>query len=240
MSDNTNTPLVEANGLNTFYGASHILHGVDLTIGKGETVSLIGRNGMGKTTTIRSILGLTPPKSGTVKINGKDMTGAEPHNVSKMGIALVPEGRGIFPNLTVRENLQMSARPHNGKEDWTFERVLGIFPRISERLDNMGDQLSGGEQQMLSIGRALMTNPELLILDEATEGLAPLIRKEIWGVVKMIKETGIATLIVDKDIKSLLSISDKCVIVSKGKVVYANTAEHLDANPDIHIQHMGV
>ncbi len=239
MTDN-NTPIVEATGLNTFYGASHILHGVDLTIGRGETVSLIGRNGMGKTTTIRSIFGLTAPKSGVVKINGIDMTGAEPQTVSRQGIALVPEGRGIFPNLSVKENLIMSEREHKGKNDWTYERVLDIFPRISERLDNMGDQLSGGEQQMLSIGRALMTNPELLILDEATEGLAPLIRKEIWAVVKMIKETGIATLIVDKDIKSLLSISDRCVIVSKGKVVYDNTAEHLDANPDIHIQHMGV
>jgi len=240
MSTNTDTPIVEATGLNTFYGASHILHGVDLTIRRGETISLMGRNGMGKTTTIRSIFGLTAPKSGTVKINGKDFTGAEAQKVSRQGLALVPEGRGIFPNLSVRENLIMAARDNNGRKEWTFERVLKTFPRIAERLDNMGDQLSGGEQQMLSIGRALMTNPDLLILDEATEGLAPLIRKEIWSVVTMIKESGIATLIVDKDIKSLLGICDRCVIINKGKVVYENTAAHLDANPDIHQQYMGV
>ena len=237
---NTDTPIVEATGLNTFYGASHILHGVDLTIRRGETISLMGRNGMGKTTTIRSIFGLTAPKSGMVKINGQDMTGADPHKVSQQGLALVPEGRGIFPNLSVKENLIMSERTNKGKKDWTYERVLQTFPRIAERLENMGDQLSGGEQQMLSIGRALMTNPDLLILDEATEGLAPLIRKEIWAVVTMIKESGIATLIVDKDVKSLLKICDRCVIVNKGKVVYENTAAHLDANPDIHQQYMGV
>jgi branched-chain amino acid transport system ATP-binding protein len=237
---NTDTPIVEATGLNTFYGASHILHGVDLTIRRGETISLMGRNGMGKTTTIRSIFGLTAPKSGVVKINGQDMTGADPHKVSQQGLALVPEGRGIFPNLSVKENLIMSERANKGKKDWTYERVLQTFPRIAERLENMGDQLSGGEQQMLSIGRALMTNPDLLILDEATEGLAPLIRKEIWAVVTMIKESGIATLIVDKDVKSLLKICDRCVIVNKGKVVYENTAAHLDANPDIHQQYMGV
>jgi len=238
MSD---TPIVEAKGLNTFYGASHILHGVDFTVQRGETVSLMGRNGMGKTTTIRSLLGLTPPKSGTVKIDGIDMTGKQPQLIAQKGIAVVPEGRGIFPNLTVRENLIMSERANpDGRRDWTFERVLETFPRIGERLENMGDQLSGGEQQMLSIGRALMTNPDLLILDEATEGLAPLIRKEIWAVVKKIKETGIATVIVDKDVKALLSITDRCVIISKGKVVYDNTAADFEANPDTHVKYLGV
>jgi len=238
MSD---TPLIQAEGLNTFYGASHILHGVNFQVGRGETVSLMGRNGMGKTTTIRSLLGLTPPKSGTVKINGEDMTGKQPQAIARKGIAVVPEGRGIFPNLSVRENLVMSERPNpDGRNDWTFERVLDTFPRIGERLDNMGDQLSGGEQQMLSIGRALMTNPDLLILDEATEGLAPLIRKEIWSVVKMIKESGIATVIVDKDVKALLSISDRCVIISKGQIVYNNSAADFEANPDIHIRYLGV
>ncbi len=235
------TPLIQAEGLNTFYGASHILHGVDFQVGRGETVSLMGRNGMGKTTTIRSLLGLTPPKSGTVRINGEDMTGKPPQAIARKGIAVVPEGRGIFPNLSVRENLVMSERPNpDGRSDWTFERVLDTFPRIGERLDNMGDQLSGGEQQMLSIGRALMTNPDLLILDEATEGLAPLIRKEIWAVVEKIKQTGIATVIVDKDVKALLSISDRCVIINKGQIVYNNSAADFEANPDIHIRYLGV
>lgn len=237
----SNARLIEAEGLNTFYGASHILHGVDFAIDRGETVSLMGRNGMGKTTTIRSLLGLTPPKSGTVRINGEDMTGKPPQAIARKGIAVVPEGRGIFPNLSVRENLVMSERPNpDGRSDWTFERVLDTFPRIGERLDNMGDQLSGGEQQMLSIGRALMTNPDLLILDEATEGLAPLIRKEIWAVVEKIKQTGIATVIVDKDVKALLSISDRCVIINKGQIVYNNSAADFEANPDIHIRYLGV
>jgi len=237
----SNARLIEAEGLNTFYGASHILHGVDFAIDRGETVSLMGRNGMGKTTTIRSLLGLTPPKTGTVKVNGIDMTGKPPQATARMGIAVVPEGRGIFPNLSVKENLIMSARPNpDGRCDWTFERVLETFPRIGERLDNMGDQLSGGEQQMLSIGRALMTNPDLLILDEATEGLAPLIRKEIWSVVKKIKATGIATVIVDKDVKALLSITDRCVIINKGQIVYNNSADDFKANPETHVQYLGV
>ncbi|MCP5368272.1 MAG: ABC transporter ATP-binding protein [Hyphomicrobiales bacterium] len=234
-------PIIDAQGLHTYYGASHILHGVSLTVRHGESVALMGRNGMGKTTTIRSLFGLTPPRQGTLTIHGRVMTGAPANYVAKEGLALVPEGRGIFPNLTVRENLIMAAGPgKNGKVEWDFDRVIATFPRLGERLANMGDQLSGGEQQMLSIGRALMTNPDLLILDEATEGLAPLIRAEIWSVVKTIRQTGIATLIVDKDMKRLFEVCDRCVILEKGVVVYEGTAAELEANPDIHVKYLGV
>ncbi len=238
----TGTPLLlEATGLHPYSGASHILHGVSLKVRRGETISLMGRNGMGKTTTLRSIFGLTPPRQGSVKVNGVNMTTAPAHKIARQGLALVPEGRGIFPNLSVLENLDMSARPgHDGRNDWPRDRVLDLFPRLAERLGNMGNQLSGGEQQMLSIGRALMTNPDLLVLDEATEGLAPLIRKEIWAVIHRIKESGIATIIVDKDIRALLKVSDRCLILAKGLVVYDGTAAELEANPDIHVQHLGV
>ncbi len=234
-------PLIEAAGLHTYYGASHILHGIDLSIAAGESVSLLGRNGMGKTTTIRSILGLTPPRQGTVRIRGRDMTGAEPHRIAQMGLGLVPEGRGIFPNLSVRENLVMAARPAvDGVETWTLPRICDLFPPLAERLDNMGNQLSGGEQQMLSVGRALMTNPDVLILDEATEGLAPLIRRDIWAVIRRIKDAGIATLVVDKDLDTLLDVCDRCVILAKGQVAWAGTAADLRTNPDIHRRYLGV
>jgi branched-chain amino acid transport system ATP-binding protein len=233
--------IVEANELHTYYGASHILHGVSLSIAKGETVCFMGRNGMGKTTTLRSIMGLTPPKRGTVKINGRDMTGVPTHEIARQGIAYVPENRGIFPNLSVLENLTMAERPGlDGRMDWTLDRVFEAFPRIKERRTNMGNQLSGGEQQMLTIGRALMTNPDLLILDEATEGLAPLIRKDIWRVIRQIKETGIATLVIDKDVKSLLSISDRAMIMVKGKMVFSGQAAELIADPEIHAKHLGL
>ncbi len=235
------TALVEMKGVDTYYGASHILHGVSLHIEQGETLSLMGRNGMGKTTTLRSLVGLTPPRRGEIRIKGQPVHGLPPHVIIRRGIAYVPEDRGIFPNLSVRENLVMAARPGlGGRCDWTFERVIDTFPRLGERLDNMGNQLSGGEQQMLTIGRALMTNPELLILDEATEGLAPLIRKEIWQVAKTIKATGIATLIVDKDIKALLEICDRCLIMVKGRILFDGTAAELAANPDIHHKYLGV
>ncbi len=234
-------PIVEAVGLHTYYGASHVLHGVDLTVGVGESVALLGRNGMGKTTTIRSIFGLTAPRRGTVRIKGHDMTGASPHRVARQGLALVPEGRGIFPNLSVEENMVMAARPGSGDgEEWTIGRIVDIFPILGERISHMGNQLSGGEQQMLSIARALLTNPEMLILDEATEGLAPLIRKEIWAVIRRIKEAGIATLVVDKDLGMLLEVCDRCVIVAKGRVVYDGASADLAANPDIHLRHLGV
>jgi branched-chain amino acid transport system ATP-binding protein len=235
------TYIIDAHDLHTYYGASHILHGISFAIAKGETVSLMGRNGMGKTTLLRSLLGLTPPRRGTVKIFGRDMTGAPPQKIVQRGIAFVPENRGIFPNLTVRENLIMAARSGpGGRMEWDLNRVLDTFPRLAQRLSNMGNHLSGGEQQMLTVGRALMTNPDLILLDEATEGLAPLIRKEIWSVIRQVKESGIAAVIVDKDMKALLNVCDRNIILSKGKIVYEGTSTDLAANPEIHQQHLGV
>ncbi len=234
-------PVVEVRGLHTYYGASHILHGIDLSVGRGESLSLMGRNGMGKTTTIRSIFGLVRPRRGEIRIHDRDMTGRPPESIARQGLALVPEGRQIFPNLSVAENLMMAARPgRSGATPWTRERVLAVFPRLAERLGSMGDQLSGGEQQMLSIGRALLTNPQLLILDEATEGLAPLIRREIWAVIRDIKKAGIATIIVDKDVNALLSVCDRCLILAKGRVVFSGAAAELAENPETHRRHLGV
>jgi branched-chain amino acid transport system ATP-binding protein len=234
-------PIIEARGLHTYYGSSHILHGIDFTVRPGETISLLGRNGMGKTTTLRSILGLTRPKRGEVRINGRDMTGAEPYRIAREGIAFVPEGRGIFHNLTVREHLEMAASPGpDGRTDWTFDRIMMLFPRLAERLDHFGNRLSGGEQQMLTIGRALMTNPRLLILDEATEGLAPLIRHEIWGVIRLLKHSGLASVIVDKNVTTLLELADRNVIIVKGKVAFAGTSAELAADKQILATHLGV
>ncbi|PNU21034.1 ABC transporter ATP-binding protein [Geothermobacter hydrogeniphilus] len=241
MTRPAEVPILEAEELHTYYGASHILHGISLSIRTGETLSLMGRNGMGKTTLLRSLLGLTPPRRGTVKVHGRDMTGAPPQKIVRRGIAFVPEDRGIFPNLTVRENLVMAARPGpTGRRDWDLTRILDTFPRLAERTSNMGNHLSGGEQQMLTVGRALMTNPDLLILDEATEGLAPLIRKEIWSVVRTIKQSGIAVVIVDKDIKSLLKLADRNIIISKGRIVYEGDSADLAAKPEIHTRYLGV
>ncbi len=235
------TPLIEAKGLHTYYGDSHILHGIDFTIHRNETVSLIGRNGMGKTTTLRTLIGLTPPKQGTVKICGQDMTKSHVHNIVHQGIAYVPDDRGIFPNLSVHENLIMASRPGpNGKENWKLDRVLELFPRLTERMGNMGNQLSGGEQQMLTIGRALMTNPDLILLDEATEGLAPKLRKAIWTVVRQIKEAGIATILVDKDIRTLLDLADRNIIIEKGVIIYEGDSEKLIAEPEILQKYVGV
>ena len=237
----TEAPFVEAIGLHTYYGASHVLHGVDFAIRRGETVALMGRNGMGKTTLLRSLVGLTPPRRGTVKVDGRDMTGARPHRLARRGIALVPEGRGIFPNLSVREHLVMAARPGRSlRQEWRFERVLATFPRLAERLDHGGNQLSGGEQQMLTIGRALMTNPDLLILDEATEGLAPIISREIWAIIRMIRETGMAAIIVDKNHRAVTALADRAVILVKGRVAFAGQTAELKARPEILHQYLGV
>lgn len=234
-------PLVEATGLHTYYGSSHVLHGVDFTVARGETVALMGRNGMGKTTLLRSLLGLTPPARGRVAIDGRDMTGAHPHQIAREGIALVPEGRGIFPNLSVREHLVMAARPdRGGRREWTLARVLETFPRLAERLDHGGAQLSGGEQQMLTIGRALMTNPALLILDEATEGLAPIISREIWAILRKIRATGIAAVIVDKNHAAVTAVAERAVILVKGRVVFADTTAALRERPDVLRRHLGV
>jgi len=233
--------LLDANGLHTFYGVSHILHGVDFTVRKGETVALMGRNGMGKTTLLRTMLGLVRPRQGAVRVRGVDMTHAAPHAIARRGIAYVPEGRGIFPNLSVRENLIMAARASvDGRRDWDFERVIQTFPRLGERLNNGGAQLSGGEQQMLTIGRALMTNPDLLILDEATEGLAPLIAREIWAIIKTIRASGIATVIVDKNYASVMALSDSSVVLVKGRVVFAGKSSELAGNQELMHRFLGV
>jgi branched-chain amino acid transport system ATP-binding protein len=234
-------PLVSAQGLHTYYGPSHVLHGVDFEVRRGETVALMGRNGMGKTTLLRSLMGLTPPMRGRVMIDGHDMTGAPAHAVARAGLALVPEGRGMFSSLTVREHLVMAARPgRDGRAEWTLARVLETFPRLAERLDLGGTRLSGGEQQMLTIGRALMTNPELLILDEATEGLAPLIAREIWAILRTIRASGIAAVIVDKNHAAVTAIADRAVILVKGRAVFAGTTAEIRAQPELLQRHLGV
>jgi len=226
----TNDALISATGVHAWYGSSHVLHGVDLTLGRGETVGLLGRNGMGKSTLIRTLLGHVRERAGRIHVAGRDVSKARPHEVAKLGVAYVPEGRGIFPNLTVRENLVMTARPsRSGCRDWTFDRVIETFPRLGQRLGHFGGQLSGGEQQMLSIGRALATNPDAIILDEATEGLAPLIVREIWRVVGSIRAAGIATMVVDRDYRRVAAESDRVVVLQKGRVVLegpARTVRH--------------
>ena len=232
---------MQAAGLHTYYGASHILHGVDFTIRRGESVGLMGRNGMGKSTLLKTMLGLVRARSGRVSVKGNDVTSAAPHRIARAGVAYVPEGRGIFPNLSVRENLVMAARAGTaGQREWTLERVLATFPRLAERMEHGGAELSGGEQQMLTIGRALLTNPDLLILDEATEGLAPLIAREIMRIVGVVKASGIATVIVDKNFAAVNAITDRNVILVKGKVVYSGPAAELRARPEVHLRYLGV
>jgi branched-chain amino acid transport system ATP-binding protein len=224
--------VLEARGIHAWYGSSHVLHGVDLQITRGHTVGLLGRNGMGKSTLIRTLLGHVTQREGHIQFFGHDLSKAQPHQVARRGVAYVPEGRGVFPNLSVRENLVMAAKPvaSTGK-GWTFDRVMQTFPRLAERVGHLGGQLSGGEQQMLSIGRALMTQPKLIILDEATEGLAPLIVAEIWRVVAQIRQDGIATLIVDRDFRKVLAHADQAVVLQKGQVVLAGSAAELSDNP---------
>jgi len=233
--------LLEATGLHTFYGISHILHGVDFSVRRGETIGLMGRNGMGKTTLLRSMLGLVRPREGTVRVRGEDLTQAATHLIARRGIAYVPEGRGIFPNLSVRENLVMAARSGvDGRREWDYDRVLSTFPRLGERLNNGGAQLSGGEQQMLTIGRALMTNPDLLILDEATEGLAPLIAREIWNIIRTIRASGIATVIVDKNYGAVMALADRSVVLVKGRVVFSGKSDELADNEELMQRFLGV
>ena len=234
-------PIIQAQTLNTCYGASHILRDVNFTVHRGETVGLMGRNGMGKSTLLKSLMGLVKPRSGTVTVKGRDMTGRAPYEIAQLGIAYVPEGRGIFGNLSVVENLKMAARAGTrGQRDWTYERVLETFPRLKERLDHGGQQLSGGEQQMLTIGRALMTNPDLLILDEATEGLAPQIAKDIWRICSLIRESGISSVIVDKNWKHVTLITDRNVILVKGEVVFEGSSAALRQQPELIEKYLGV
>jgi branched-chain amino acid transport system ATP-binding protein len=235
------TPLIEAQGLHTYYGNSHVLHGVDFCIHPGETLALMGRNGMGKTTTIRSLLGLTPARRGEVRIKGEQQCGTTTHQIIRRGIGYVPEGRGMFPNLTVRESLIMAARTGvDGRNEWDLQRVLTTFPRLAERINHLTGNLSGGEQQMVAIGRALMTNPDLVILDEATEGLAPLIRKEIWDVIRLIKASGIATLVIDKNVNVLLDLTDRSMIMVKGQVVFDGSSSSLKQQPQLLHDHIGL
>ena len=228
----TNDFLVDAKGLHAWYGSSHVLHGIDIKIARGQTMGLLGRNGMGKSTLIRTLLGHVTQREGSITLFGQDASAFKPHEVARLGVAYVPEGRGVFPNLTVRENLVMAARPgRDGRNDWTYDRVMETFPRLTERLTNLGNQLSGGEQQMLSIGRALMTHPELIILDEATEGLAPLIVNEIWNVIADIRDSGIATLIVDRDYRRVLAHSDQAIVLQKGLVELSGPSEQVALDP---------
>ncbi len=224
--------IVEARGLHAWYGSSHVLHGIDLQVAAGQTLGLLGRNGMGKSTLIRSLLGHVAQRSGSITLFGQDASRFAPHQVARLGLAYVPEGRGVFANLSVRENLVMAARRgRDGRNDWTLERVLDRFGRLKERLSNLGGQLSGGEQQMLAIGRALMTHPELIVLDEATEGLAPMIVTEIWRVIAEIRASGIATLIVDRDYRKVLKHSDQALVLQKGQVVLQGTAAEVAQSP---------
>lgn len=220
--------IVEARGVHAWYGSSHVLQGIDLQIARGESIGLLGRNGMGKSTLIRTLLGHVKQREGRIVIAGEDVSRARPHQVARLGVAYVPEGRGVFPNLTVRENLVMAARRgRDGRMEWSFDRIMETFPRLKERLGNLGAQLSGGEQQMLSIGRALMTHPDLIVLDEATEGLAPLIVAEIWNVIRRIRAAGIAALVVDRDYRRVIAQTDRVVVLQKGLVVLAGASADL-------------
>jgi branched-chain amino acid transport system ATP-binding protein len=233
--------LLTLTDLHARYGDSHVLRGVTLAIPAGRSLGLLGRNGMGKTTLIRTALGYVGAAGGSVAWQGRAMTGAPPEKMARLGIGYVPEGRGIFPNLSVRENLVMTARPGpDGSRTWTLERVLATFPRLAERLGHGGQQLSGGEQQMLSIGRALLTNPRLLILDEATEGLAPLVVAEIWKTIAAIRDTGIATLIVDRNARAVLAHTDDAVVLEKGLVVAAGPSSELGADTASLARYLGV
>jgi branched-chain amino acid transport system ATP-binding protein len=233
--------MLRVRDLEAFYGASQALFGMELSVDAGEVVTLMGRNGMGKTTTVHSIMGLMPQRRGVIEFEGERVDRLPSFRVARLGLGLVPEGRQIFPNLSVRENLVAAAANRAGRaEPWTLERAFAFFPRLAERQGNRGNQLSGGEQQMLAIGRALMTNPKLLILDEATEGLAPLIRQEIWSCLARLKQEGQAILVIDKNVGALLRLADRHHIVEKGRVVWAGTSEALARDKDLQHRYLGV
>jgi branched-chain amino acid transport system ATP-binding protein len=231
--------VLEVEAIETCYGLSQVLFGVSLTIAPGEMVTLMGRNGMGKTTSVRSIMGLTPARAGYIKFLGSEIRGLPSYKIAKLGIGLVPEGRQIFPNLSVRENLLATAVARAGGA-WTLERVYELFPRLADRDISMGNQLSGGEQQMLAVGRALMTNPQLLILDEATEGLAPLIRAEIWRCLARLKASGLAILVIDKNVGTLTRVADRHFLIERGRVVWSGISAELAAAPDVQHRYLGV
>ena len=233
--------MLAVEAIETSYGASQVLFGVSFAVQAGEVATLLGRNGMGKTTTVHSIMGIVPPKSGAITFDGKPLSGLPSFRVAQAGIGLVPEGRQIFPNLTVRENLVATAANRGARPDpWTLEKVFALFPQLAQRQRNMGNQLSGGEQQMLAVARALMTNPKLLILDEATEGLAPLIREGIYRSVERLKAAGLSILIIDKDVKALTRIADAHYVLEKGRVVWSGSSAQLAAAEDVQHRYLGV
>jgi branched-chain amino acid transport system ATP-binding protein len=233
--------MLQVSALEASYGLSQVLFGIDFEIAAGEVVTLLGRNGMGKSTTVKSIMGVVKPKAGCIAFKGKHVHGLKPFQIARSGITLVPEGRHVFPNLSVRENLVATARESaTSRSLWTLEGVLGLFPRLRERLNNYGSQLSGGEQQMLAIGRALMTNPELLILDEATEGLAPLIQLEIWKCLQAIRESGLSILVIDKNIKHLLALADRHYILERGRMAWRGSSQQLQAEKSVQTRFLSV
>jgi branched-chain amino acid transport system ATP-binding protein len=233
--------MLEVDGIDTFYGRSQVLFGMHLKINAGEVVTLLGRNGMGKTTTVRSIMGLTPVAKGSVRFEGAAITGFPAYRIAKLGLGLVPEGRQIFPNLTVMENLVATSANHGGGvAAWSLDRIYELFPRLEERAKSMGNQLSGGEQQMLAVGRALMTNPKLLILDEATEGLAPIIRGEIWDCLENLKAQGQSILVIDKNVDALTRIGDRHFIIEKGRVVWSGDSTGLARDDEVKHRYLGL
>jgi branched-chain amino acid transport system ATP-binding protein len=234
-------PLLAVEAIETRYGLSQVLFGISLAIAPGEMVTLMGRNGMGKTTTVRSIMGLTPAMAGTISFAGTEIRGLPAYRVAQLGIGLVPEGRQIFPNLSTRENLVATAANFGASPDpWTLDKVCALFPRLGERLNGMGNLLSGGEQQMLAVGRALMTNPRLLILDEATEGLAPLIRDEIWSCLTQLKAAGQSILVIDKNVEALTRIADRHYLIERGRVVWSGSSAELASSPQVQHQYLGI
>jgi branched-chain amino acid transport system ATP-binding protein len=241
MAASSPEPLLDVQALQAGYGRSPVLFGIDLSVGAAEIVGLLGRNGMGKTTLVRSIIGLLRPTGGRARFAGDDIVGLPAHRVARLGIALVPEGRQVFANLSVEEHLTAFRRAgHDGVQTWTPSRVFDLFPRLQARRHHMGNQLSGGEQQMLAIGRALVTNPRLLILDEATEGLAPLVREEIWRCLSELRAAGHAMIVIDKYVQRLIRIADRHVIVEKGRVAWQGTSQELDADRSLWQRYLGV
>jgi len=233
--------LLEVDSIETYYGSSQVLFGLSLTVGAGEMVTLMGRNGMGKTTTVRSIMGLTRARAGSIRFRSRDIRRLPAYQVAQLGIGLVPEGRQVFPNLTVNENLVATAANRSGVTDpWTLAKVYALFPRLAERSQAMANQLSGGEQQMLALGRALMTNPHLLILDEAAEGLAPLVRAEIWQCLTRLKAAGQSILLIDKNVEALIRIADRHILIERGRMVWSGTSAALAATPEIQHRYLGV
>ncbi len=233
--------MLRLEGIEAAYGLSQVLFGISLEVPSGRLVTLLGRNGMGKTTTVRAVMGLVPIRAGRVHFDGRALHGLPSYRVARAGLGLVPEGRLVFPNLTVRENLvATAANRRRGAEPWTVERVFGLFPHLAERARSLGATLSGGEQQMLSIGRALMTNPALLILDEATEGLAPLVRAEIWGCLERLKQGGLSILLIDKHVEAVTRLADHHYVLEKGRVVWDGTSAELRARPDVQHRYLGV